>query len=143
MSPRAFNRKGAIGIAGAFALCGLIAYWNWGPTNITWLQQPRGFHDSSASWLFADEWTSENGYAPVASITYIGYGPDAWRWEVELEDGEDLVFHWRGDDLLCSVFLNKPFEPVFDDQSSDCEGLRAPEGESPQQTLPIVDIYER
>lgn len=58
---------GAFGIALAAVVLGLIAYRNWGPTNI--------------------------------SITVISYGPKAWRWEVDLQDGEDLVFHWRGNDL--------------------------------------------
>lgn len=138
------NRKGAFGIAGAFGLLGLIAFWNWGPTNIRWLPQPIGFHDSSslASWRFADEWTSDNGYAALHSMTNISYGQDAWRWEVELQDGEDLVFHWHGDDLLCSVFLDKPVEPIFDDPSSDCDGLRAPTGEIYKQRDHIVDIYD-
>ena len=120
--------KGAFGIVLAAVLLGFIAFWHWGPTDIRWLPQPTGIHNafSPAAPRFVDEWTSENGYASHESITFIGYGQDAWRWEVKLQDGEHLVFHWRGDDLLCSVFLDKPVEPIFDDPSSECDGLRAP-----------------
>jgi hypothetical protein len=119
------NVKGRVGIALAVGLLGFFAFWNWGPSNVRWLPQPSGIHDalSPAPPRFVDEWTSKNGYAPHESITIMSYGQDAWRWEVKLQDGEDLVFHWSGD-LLCSVFLDKPVESIFDDPSSECDGLR-------------------